>query len=274
MRIPLGSDGAPEHSHVYAARSRRAGGVVLGIDLSQARCNWACSYCDVPALEKGEGPEFDVEQLRTEFDAALNQVISVDGGPAALDQLAGVHFSGSGEPTQNYQFPDAVQAVTEVLEARGLKGVVRPVLLTNGSKCSDRRVRIGLTRLAEFDGHTWLKLDSATREGQKSICDSDLILRHVRNYLKVAAEAMPTWLQTCVFQRGGAPSLDEAEREAFVVFVRNQLVSRVPLAGIQLYAPDRPIAGPGAGDITAPDVAWVEQLAEQLRDLLPVELYV
>ncbi|QDU65940.1 radical SAM protein [Engelhardtia mirabilis] len=273
MRLPLASDGGSEPLYVYAAPSRRAGGVVLGIDLSQARCNWACTYCDVEGLSKGEGPEIDLERLRAEFDAALNRVTQLDGGPATLEELAGVHFSGNGEPTQSFQFPDAVEVVTDVLAARGLQGAVRPVLLTNGSKCSDRRVRIGLARLAEFGGHTWLKLDSATREGQRSICDSDLILRHVRNYLKVAAETMPTWLQTCVFERGGAPSLDEAEREAYVAFVRNLVISRVPLAGVQMVAPDRPVAGAGAGTITAPERGWVEALAEQLRAQLPVELY-
>lgn len=271
MRLPLTLGGGETPLHVYAARSRRSGGVVLGIDLSQARCNWRCVYCEVDGLERGEGPELDVDRVRSEFAAALDAVPSLEGGPASAAELAAVHFSGSGEPTQNYQFPDVVEAVTSVIDERGLKGALNPVLVTNGAKLSDRRVRVGLQRLADFGATAWVKLDSATREGQKDLCDSDLILRHVRNYLKVATEHMPTTLQTCVFQRGGEPSLDAAEREAFVGFIRNQLAARLSIKGVQLYAPDR--AARTGEAIGPPDAAWVEELATSLREMLPVDVY-
>lgn len=274
MRLPLPVVDSDATRLVYAATSRRAAGTVLGIDLSQTRCNWSCVYCDVEGLTRGEGPELSIDLLRAQLEAALDAPPEVDGAPADPRALAGVLFSGSGEPTASFQFPDAVEAVTDVLAARGLAGVVRPILLTNGAKLSDRRVRAGLERLSAFEGSAWVKLDSATRDGQRALNDSDQIGRLVRNSIKVAAEALPTWLQTCVFQRDGAPSLDAAERAAYVGFVRNLTTSRVPLAGIQLYSPNRPVAGPHAGAIAAPDAAWVEAFANELRSLLPVDVFV
>jgi hypothetical protein len=278
MRLPLrtGPD-ASEPQYVFARHSRRAGGLVLALDLApNRRCNWACDYCDVPGLEHGEGPALDLPRLGAELERALERVTEPEFGPGRVAEAAGlaaVLIEGQGEPTHCFDFEGAVGTLAEVLTRRGLAGRLRPVLLTNGERLSERKVREGLATLGKLQGTVWFKLDSATREGLQGINHTDLILRHVRNNLRVAAETLPTWLQTCVFERGGKPSLDEAERQALVGMVRSQLAAKVALRGVQLYSPHRPIADARGAGITAPKGGWVEGLAAELR-AVPIEVQV
>jgi hypothetical protein len=267
MRIPLASDSRPdEPTYVSARHSRRAGGPCLDVDLTpQGGCNWACVYCDTVASDS-EAPDIDLERLRSELAYALERASQPDFADG--QGLRALLISGSGEPTHCFDLAPAMEAIAGVLGAAGDAGSLRIALATNGERISERRSRAALATLAELGGEVWYKLDTATRDGLKGLNRASTILRHVRNNLKVAAEAVPTWLATSVFEYGGAPSLDEAGRRDYHGLVASQLAAKVPLAGIQLYAPHRPVEG-----ITAPDRAWVEDFAEQLRALLPVELH-
>lgn len=269
MRLPLfaGSD-SPEPTYVYARRSRRAGGLCLGLDLAPNRgCNWGCVYCDT-VEQQAEGPEIDQEQLERELGLALDRMGTADfadgEGPRA------VLVSGSGEPTHCYDLPKSVETLAKVLGERGLAGQIPTILVTNGERISERRSRAAIETLSGLDGQVWYKLDTATREGLKELNATGTILRAVRNNLRVAAENLPTWLQTCVFNLDGAPSLDEEGRAAYVALVKSQLSAKVPIRGVQLYAPHRPAPG---DRISAPDEGWVRELEQELSAHLPVQTW-
>jgi wyosine [tRNA(Phe)-imidazoG37] synthetase (radical SAM superfamily) len=266
MRLPLTSEGSPEPRYLSARHSRRAGGPVLEVDLSpEGGCNWTCVYCDT-VRARAEGPDIDQERLAAELNAALDRAAEPDFAPGA--PLAGILVSGRGEPTHVFDLPPSMRTVAEVLGARGLVGGLPVRLASNGERMSEKRSRAALATLAELGGSVWYKLDTATREGLRELNGTDLILRQMRNNLKVAAEAVPTTLATCVFERGGAPSLDEAGREAYVALVRSQLAARVPIQGVHLYSPYRP-----HGTAAEPDPGWVEAFATELREHLPVEVH-
>ena len=269
MRLaPPARDPSAAPQLVYAVRSRRAGGVSLGVDLTpNGACGFRCVYCDVEGLVDRDGPELDVAALGAELDEAFAAVAdpgwaeragipSGDAGPKSLC------ISGRGEPTRQFSFREAL----EVIASRAAGRVPRLALLTNGADLSNKRVREGLAHLAGAEGEIWFKLDSATREGQRATNGSDLILRHVRNALRVACETCPTWIQTALFTRGGSP-MSDAERAAYLAFLGDQKRSGLPLAGVQLYGTNRPSARPEAAELGDVDPAFAAALADDVRAL-------
>jgi len=255
----LGPDGSPL-SHVHAVRSRRLEGVALELDLSPAGvCNWRCSYCAVADLSEGAAPDFELELVTSELEAGRAALRAAHGAePLAL------LISGSGEPTTLFEFHLAVERALAATE--GLK----PVLVSNGSQLNKPKVRGALEAIAAAGGELWAKLDSATREGHEAVNHSGMILRQVRENLRVGAKLCPTWVQTTLFvgagEHGGVLA-SEAERDAWLSMLKNQVAARIPLAGVQLVALDRDSAQADAAALAAPERAAMDALADEVTAL-------
>ncbi|MCA8979036.1 MAG: radical SAM protein [Planctomycetes bacterium] len=263
--------GAASLTYVYPVVSRRAQGVSIGINLNPNNaCNFRCVYCQVPELVKGKAPEIDVEQLAAELDDFLREVLEGDfmetQVPAGSRRLNDVAFSGNGEPTSVEDFDAIVVRVLRVLEARGVLGELRIVVITNGTLVHRDHVQAGLRRLAEHQGEVWFKLDSATPEGRRRINDDvGEAGRQWRN-LQLAARACPTWLQTCVFEwNGEAPS--RAERDAYLDLLRRVRDEELPLEGVLLYGLARPSHQPEAPELARLPEEWLEAFAQEIRAL-------
>jgi wyosine [tRNA(Phe)-imidazoG37] synthetase (radical SAM superfamily) len=146
---------APRH-YVYVARSRRAGGPSLGIDLTpQGFCSFACVYCQAshPPIKRPE-LTVDVPALRAELERKLSSALA----PSLRDLV----LAGSGEPTAATNLAEVVDAVLETIRAARFAGPLR--IFTNGRHFSDAAVAESLLRWAREGGEIWVKLDGGTTE--------------------------------------------------------------------------------------------------------------
>lgn len=264
--------------YVYPVVSRRAGGVSVGINLNPDKaCNWRCVYCQVEGLTRGGAPEIDLARLERELGGLLGEIAR--GGwlerhaPEGSRRLNDVAFSGDGEPTSSAQLEAAVEIARSALARLDLLGRVKLVLITNGSLVGKREVQAALRMLASAGGEVWFKLDSATDEGMRATNDAAPGMARVRTNLRIACELAPTWIQTCVFARGGEePS--ERELDTYVALVREHLRESVPPRGILLYGIARPSHQPEAGELARLPAEWLERRAERLRAELGLEVRV
>jgi wyosine [tRNA(Phe)-imidazoG37] synthetase (radical SAM superfamily) len=260
--------------YVYAVVSRRAGGVSVGINLNPNNaCNWRCVYCQVPDLSRGAAPPIDLPRLERELRELLRDLVEGDfmerrvpEGARALRDLA---FSGNGEPTSSPQLRDALDVAGRVRDEFGLCESLPFVLITNGSLVGRDDVGAALERLAELGGEVWFKLDAATDAGLRAVSSTAVRAgRHLERLRKVAA-LCPTRVQTCVFARGGEPSIDA---DAWVDALRTLVDEGVPLRGLLLYGLARPSLQPEAPELTALPAEWLEALAARVAPFLPVEV--
>lgn len=258
-------------TYVYPVVSRRARGVSVGINLNPNNaCNWRCVYCQVPDLVRGKAPPIDLDQLRTELDALLRDVVEGDfmtrQVPEGSRRLNDVAFSGNGEATTSAEFPAALEVVAEALERFGLLGQIKVVLISNGSMHGQPRVQEALTRLAELNGEVWFKLDSATKEGLSAINSVAMDPAAHLARLRQCAERCPTWIQTCVFSRGGEPP-DERELSTYLSALRELIEDGVSLRGVLLYSLARPSFQPEAEELGRLEQEWLDAFAARIEAL-------
>ncbi len=252
--------------YVYPVISRRAGGVSVGINLNvNNACNWACVYCQVDGLTRGGPPPIDLDLLERELAGFLDDALHGDfmarEVPAEARRLMDVAFSGNGEPTSAFEFPDAVRRVRGVLENFGLAGMLPVRLITNGSLLQRPAVQEGIRVLGELGGEVWFKVDRATAADVMAINGVPLEAEKVRRNLESCASLATTWVQTCWFALDGqAP--DAVARDAYCGLLK-PLAER--LAGIHLYGLARPSQQPAAPRLQRLAITALEDFAEEIR---------
>ncbi|WP_153145957.1 radical SAM protein [Dechloromonas sp. H13] len=252
--------------YVYPVISRRAGGVSVGINLNvNNACNWACVYCQVDGLTRGGPPPIDLDLLERELAGFLDDALHGDfmarEVPAEARRLMDVAFSGNGEPTSAFEFPDAVRRVRGVLENFGLAGTLPVRLITNGSLLQRPAVQEGIRVLGELGGEVWFKVDRATAADVMAINGVPLEAEKVRRNLESCASLATTWVQTCWFALDGqAP--DAVARDAYCGLLK-PLAER--LAGIHLYGLARPSQQPAAPRLQRLAITALEDFAEEIQ---------
>ncbi|HUW29836.1 MAG TPA: radical SAM protein [Sulfuriferula sp.] len=256
-------------TYVYPVVSRRAGGVSVGINLNPNNaCNWRCIYCQVPGLTRGAAPEIDLALLERELSGFLHELLHGDfmatRVPESARRINDIALSGNGEPTSAKAFVEVIELIGRVMARFDLTGKIKLVLITNGSLLDKAYVQDGLRRMHALNGEIWFKMDSATREGLRSINHAELGPERVFANLQSAASLCATWLQTCMFAiDGAAPS--EQEQQAYLDFVRRIASAGVPVQGVLLYGLARPSLQPEAPRLSALPADWLEAFAEKIR---------
>jgi wyosine [tRNA(Phe)-imidazoG37] synthetase (radical SAM superfamily) len=258
-------------TYVYPVVSRRAGGVSVGINLnSNNACNWRCIYCQVPDLRRGAGPPVDLPKLRSELSGFLDDVLNGDfmqtSVPAGSRRLNDIALSGNGEPTSATEFVAVVDLIGEVRTSLQVPDDVKTILITNGSLVHQRKIREGLSALRSINGEVWFKLDRATATGMRTMNDTRIGMRRVKENLGIAAHACPTWIQTCVLAINGAGP-GESEQQAYMDFLREQLDTGVPLRGVLLYGLARASCQPEAPTLSSLPASWLQTYADRIRAL-------
>ena len=264
-------------TYVYPVVSRRAGGVSVGVNLNlNNACNWACVYCQVPDLQRGAAPEIDLARLEAELRAMLDDILSGDfmqtRVPEGARRLNDIALSGNGEPTSARAFPQVIESIGRVMTDFDLIGKIKLVLITNGSLIDRLRVQDGLKKMTALNGEVWFKFDSATAEGMRAINQTRISPDKQFERLAVSAQLCPTWLQTCVFAKDGAPP-SAAETAAYLAAIERIRSQRLPVQGVLLYGLARPSMQPQASRLAALPVEWLNGFAEQIRARgLPVKV--
>jgi wyosine [tRNA(Phe)-imidazoG37] synthetase (radical SAM superfamily) len=252
--------------YVYPVVSRRAGGVSVGINLNPNNaCNWRCIYCQVPNLQRGNAPPIDLSLLEAELRALLEDLLHGDfmirRVPEDSRRIVDIAFSGNGEPTSAREFPQAVDLVMQLMAE--LELTIKLRLITNGSLIDRPLVREGITRLGRGNGEVWFKLDAATRDGMERINGVVLDPTGVARRLRDCAGLCSTWVQTCCFLLDDRPP-DETEILAWLQILDQ---TKTSLAGVHLYGLARPSQQSEASRLKTIPMAWLEMLAERVRQL-------
>jgi wyosine [tRNA(Phe)-imidazoG37] synthetase (radical SAM superfamily) len=265
------STGTAGLRYAYVVVSRRAGGVSVGVDLNPNHaCNWRCIYCQVPGLTRGPAPAVDLVLLEDELRGLLHELLEGDfmarRVAPGLRRLVSLAFSGNGEPTLSPQFGRAVELVGTVLADLGLRGSVKVLLITNGSRVARPGVQAGLRRLAALGGELWFKVDRGTAGGIAQVNSVHLSPGQVLGHLATAASLCRTWVQTCLFAVDGRPP-DAAERAAYLGLLREARRRGVPLQGVYLYGVARPSHQPEAPTIGPLPEAWLDALVRDIEGL-------
>lgn len=265
-------------SYIYPVISRRAGGLSIGINLNtDNKCNWRCIYCQVPDLQRGTAPPVDLQQLQSELNGFLQDVLQGDFFERQkLEQgmrlIRDIALSGNGESTSASEFDTVISMIGNSMDKFDLTGRIKLVLITNGSYIQRPHVQKGLQRMAALNGEVWFKLDSALETGMRRINSVNRSMNSVFTNLDRACRLCPTWLQTCMFSQSGSPPSDQ-EQHAYLDFLHQVLDNNTPLKGVLLYGLARPSLQPEATQLEALPGDWLEQFAARIRTLhLPVNV--
>jgi wyosine [tRNA(Phe)-imidazoG37] synthetase (radical SAM superfamily) len=251
--------------YVYPVVSRRARGVSIGVNLNvNNACNWRCIYCQVPGLSRGGPPPVDLVRLRQELLALLADVLHGDfmqtRVPEGARRLNDIAVSGNGEPTSAREFGEVIDLIGEVRRAAGVPDEVKLVLITNGSLVHRPAVAAALARMRAMNGEVWFKLDQATDAAVRRVNGTSVGVERARRNIAIAAEACPTWVQTCLFGLDGKPP-DEGQQQAYLAFLEERLAAQVPLQGVLLYGLARPSFQPEASRLSSLPEAWLDAFA-------------
>jgi hypothetical protein len=254
--------------YVYAVASRRSGGISVGINVNPNKaCNYRCLYCQVEGLTRGKAPALDLKRLKMELKAFLGDASRAQESeePYSIRDIA---ISGDGEPTSLEAFDELVLALREALFESGLLGLVKVVLITNGTLLRRARVQKGLALLAAMQGEVWFKLDAASQEGILKVHDTRVPPLKLFENLKVASSLCITWVHTLCFRLDGTALLDmPREREAYLAFLGRAQKEGLPLGGVVLYTLARPSLQPEAPRLSAVSEAWLQALASDVHGL-------
>jgi len=254
-------------TYVYPVVSRRAGGVSVGVNLNPNNaCNWHCAYCQVPNLVRGVAPDIDLNQLRSELTAMLEDILHGpfmhERVPEQCRKLCDIAISGNGEPTSCAAFDRVVVVLIEVMHQFELSVPLR--LITNGSYVHKSHVQRGLAQMAMHHGETWIKVDSATDVGIFRINGVKLDAARLRRQVETVAKACPTWIQTCMSAWDDQPP-GEQELNAYMNFLDALKRDGVPIRGILLYGLARPSLQEESIHLSALDKEWMQITAERIR---------
>lgn len=250
--------------YVYPVLSRRMQGISIGINLNTNNaCNWACAYCQVPGLHRGDAPDVNLSLLEAELKGLLDNPglspLIPPETPEAMRQIRDIAFSGNGEPTSSPQFVEAVAIARRQRDAHGLQ--IPLVLITNGSLMLRPEVQQGVRDLNEAGGVVWFKVDRLLPESMKRINGISYKPEQIQHRLDVACRLAKVWLQTCwVAWDNEAPGGDD--ENAYLEFVARNAHQ---IQGVHLYGLARPSLQPEAPHLKALDTETMNAWADKIR---------
>jgi wyosine [tRNA(Phe)-imidazoG37] synthetase (radical SAM superfamily) len=256
--------------YVYPVLSRRSGGLSVGINFNiNNACNWRCIYCQVPDLKVGAAPDLDFQLLEDELRFFLSDVQSgnfyerfqVDKDKRVIKDIA---ISGNGEPTSVRDFDKAVALIGKVATEAGVLPQSKFVLITNGSLVHRLGVQAGLTKLREYAGEVWFKLDSATQEGRALMNNAGQSCQASEDNLLLCAKLCPTRLQTCLLDYD-KQGLSRKEKSAFLDLLKRIKARGCILGSVMLYTIARPSLRPESCRLERLPLEALNVFADEIR---------
>lgn len=265
--------------YVYPVLSRRSGGISIGINLNLDKvCNFDCIYCQVNRTESGTREFVELQRLKSELDATIEQVVSgriYEGPPFSqtpphLRRLNDIALSGDGEPTTYGNFPEVVALCAESRQRHRLDDV-KLVLITNASMFHREHVRRGLELLDANHGEIWAKLDAGSEDYYRLVARTAIAFSRILSNLLWAAQQWPIVIQSLFMRiRGEPPSVED--QQAYCTRLREITAGGGRIKLVQIHT----IARPPAESWVAPlDNREVDSLAELVRSQtgLPVAAF-
>lgn len=262
-----------DFDYCYPVISRRSKGVSLGVNLNPGKvCNFNCVYCEVDRTQPPRRKDVDLDQLEREMTDLLDLAISgelyrvppFDSARPEQRRLNDIAFSGDGEPTMAREFPECVERLARLKQAKGLDDC-KLVLITDSTLLHAPAVVRGLHTLMAHQGEIWAKLDGGTEAHYRAINRSRASFEKILDNLRVTAKHWPITIQTLFLEwKGQGPA--EAEVEVYLDRLRGILAGGGRLQGIQLYTVARATPVPEARPLPA---ALLDALAVKVQAALP-----
>ncbi len=268
------------NKYVYPVVSRRSGGISIGVNLNPDKiCNFDCIYCCVDRRTPGGPPAVDLEILRSELSAMLENVNSghiyscepYAGVAPALRRLNDIAFSGDGEPTTCPQFPAACQLAAELLAALRLPDV-KIILITNATMFHRPAVQEALKFLDRHNGEIWAKLDAGTEAYYKIVDRSAVLLQKVLDNITHCARQRPVVIQT-LFMRVHGHGPDESEIQAYIQRLADIVSAGGKIKLIQLYTVARHTTEEYAAPLTPSELAQIGNLITAALPDIPLHIF-
>ncbi|MCL4809800.1 MAG: radical SAM protein [Thermoanaerobaculia bacterium] len=256
---------------VYVVRSRRSGGLSVGINLDpQKSCNFDCVYCEVVdrrANARGAGrPAITVAQVADELAAVLDELRR---GPEAPRDIA---FAGDGEPST---FPGFLPLSRLVFDARDASGLGRlpVILITNGSGLARPELREAHDLFASRGGGFWIKLDAGTEPFYRAVCRTSVPFERILSNLLAASRRHPVVVQSMFFlsDRVGAPPAGEIA--AWAGRLGSVVDAGGAISAVQVCTVARETTEPGVHPLPAPALEKIAATARALLPGVPVETF-
>ena len=235
---------------VYVVRSRRSGGLSVGINLvPQKTCNFDCVYCEVIDRQRDRPADGSPPIAPAEVAAELAERPRRPPPPAPRAPRD-IAFAGDGEPSTFPGFLPLARGVFDVRDAAGFAGIP-VILITNGSGLSRAEMRDAHDLFAARGGLFWIKLDAGTEAFYRAVCRTSVPFERVLGNLAAAARRHPVVVQSMFFRSDalGAPPPARSRRGP----AGSPASSRDggALAAVQVYTVARETMEPGVHPLAA-----------------------
>ena len=259
--------------YIYPVVSRRAGGLSLGINLNTNNaCNWQCIYCEVPNLVRGKPEPINLQELESELDYWLDQIINksfLSQYTKSKTEFKDIAFSGNGEPTASKQFKAVISILIKKIKEYNLNKIIIR-LITNGSYMANPKTQEALDLLGNFNREVWFKIDQTNKEGVKTINQVNLSISSVKKNLEAALNNSPTVIQTCLFKLNKElPSSESLDN--YIDFMKPYSDK---IKGIHLYSLARPSEQINEAKLTRLTDSELETIADKINILnIPIQIF-
>jgi wyosine [tRNA(Phe)-imidazoG37] synthetase (radical SAM superfamily) len=260
--------------YIYPVVSRRAGGLSLGINLNTNNaCNWQCIYCEVPNLVRGKPEPINLQELESELDYWLDQIINksfLSQYTKSKTEFKDIAFSGNGEPTASKQFKDVIGILIKKINEYKLDKKIIIRLITNGSYMANPVIQESLSLISNFNREIWFKIDGVKEHDIQTVNQVNLSLATIKKNLEAALNNSPTVIQTCFFKLNEKlPSLESLG--AYINFLK---LYENKVKGIHLYSLARLSEQPSQKKLTRLTKSELEVIAIKIKVLnIPVQIF-
>ena len=260
--------------YIYPVVSRRAGGLSLGINLNTNNaCNWQCIYCEVPNLVRGKPEPINLQELESELDYWLDQIINksfLSQYTKSRTEFKDIAFSGNGEPTASKQFKDVIGILIKKIKEYKLDKKIIIRLITNGSYMAKPVIEESLALISHFNREIWFKIDHMNKDDIQAVNQVNLSLATIKKNLEAALKNSPTVIQTCLFRLNDKlPSLESLD--AYINFLKPY---EKKIKGIHLYSLARLSEQPSQKELTRLTKSELEVIASKIKLLnIPIQIF-
>lgn len=248
--------------YVYLVRSRRAGGLSIGINLDpQKTCNFDCVYCEVidrrDVARRAGRPVIVADDVADELRLELGALV----GAGRADELRDIAFAGDGEPSTYPGFLALSRRLLAVRDAAGL-GRLPLVLITNGSGLDRAEMREAHDLFAARGGAFWIKLDAGTEAFYRTVCRTSVPFERVLGNLLSAARRHPVVVQSLFFRWNGAAP-EATEIAAWARRIHDVREAGGEIALVQVYTVARDTTEPGIEPLTREELEAIARRVER-----------
>ncbi|MDT8448194.1 MAG: radical SAM protein [bacterium] len=271
--MPLNVNEHPRQSElgqwVYPVKSRRAGGLSLGLNVnSDQRCSFDCVYCQVRREGTEAHPNPSVESILAEVHSFL-QSYQKNGNWQGMT-LQDISIAGDGEPTLYKELPQLLGALLDLRIQLDLP--VRLVLFTNATQLDRADLDPLWPRFFAEGGEVWAKLDSWDQASFWRLHGKAAHQQKVINHLLTLGRQYPLVIQSCFFRPSADEEFDENWLDSWVSQMNWLVEQGLKVAKIQAYTLARPTKEQGLVPYDDDDM---RHIGDQIRAETgqPVEVY-